>query len=176
MPKNLIRRWLPTPEKIRATSGLQFLGRLLHDPNLFHLNRHSVSVAFAVGIFTAFLPLPGQMLIAALLSLWFRCNLPLAVALVWVNNPLTMPAVFYATYKLGAWLLGTPPLEFKIELSWEWLSGEVGKLWLPLFTGSVLAGLFFAALSYFIMQGIWRWHVVKRWKMRIAQRSIASHQ
>jgi hypothetical protein len=171
MPKSIIKRWLPTPEQVRSSRGLQFLGTLLHDPNLFHLNRHSVSTAFAVGVFTAFLPLPGQMIIAALLALWFRCNLPLSMALVWITNPLTIPVVFYGTYKLGAWMLGTPPLDFKIELSWEWLTTEVEKIWLPLFSGSLVCGIFFAALAYFVMQALWRWHVVKRWKTRVAQRS-----
>lgn len=172
MPKSIIRRWLPTPEQVRAKSGLKFLGALLHDPNLFHLNRHSVSVAFAVGVFTSFLPVPGQMIIAALLALWFRCNLPLSVILVWISNPITMPAMFYSTYKLGAWILGTPPLDFRIELSWEWLTSEVGKIWLPLFFGSLLSGIFFAAVSYFTMQALWRWHVIKRWKIRLAKRSV----
>lgn len=63
---------------------------------------------FAVGVFTSFLPLPGQMVIAALLALWLRCNLPLSIILVWISNPITMPAIFYSTYKLGAWILGTP--------------------------------------------------------------------
>lgn len=170
MPKSIIRRWLPTPEQVRANNNLRFLGTLLHDPNLFHLNRHSVSVAFAVGIFTSFLPLPGQMLIAALLALWFRCNLPLSVALVWITNPVTMPAIFYSTYKLGAWILGTPPEPFEIELSWEWLRDEVGRIWLPLFFGSLICGIFFATVAYFAMQGIWRWHVVKRWKTRLELR------
>ncbi|MCA0901459.1 DUF2062 domain-containing protein [Microbulbifer agarilyticus] len=170
MPKSVIRRWLPTPEQVRSNNGLKFLGTLLHDPNLFHLNRHSVSVAFAVGVFTAFLPLPGQMIIAALLALWFRCNLPLSVALVWISNPVTMPAIFYSTYKLGAWMLGTPPVQFEIELSWEWLTQEVGKIWLPLFFGSLISGIFFATIAYFVMQAIWRWQVVKRWKTRLAQR------
>ncbi|GAB2900875.1 DUF2062 domain-containing protein [Microbulbifer echini] len=174
MPKSIIRRWLPSPEEIRAKNGLKFLGTLLHDPNLFHLNRHSVSVAFAVGVFTSFLPLPGQMVIAALLALWLRCNLPLSIILVWISNPVTMPAIFYSTYKLGAWILGAPPVDFNIELSWEWLTGEVGKIWMPLFIGSLLAGIFFATLAYFSMRALWRWHVVKRWKLRLERRSAVS--
>ncbi|WP_143732937.1 DUF2062 domain-containing protein [Microbulbifer sp. GL-2] len=174
MPKSIIRRWLPSPEEIRAKNGLKFLGTLLHDPNLFHLNRHSVSVAFAVGVFTSFLPLPGQMIIAALLALWLRCNLPLSIILVWISNPVTMPAIFYSTYKLGAWILGTPPVDFSIELSWTWLTNEVGKIWMPLFFGSVLAGIFFATLAYFSMRALWRWHVVKRWKLRLERRSAVS--
>lgn len=170
MPKSFIKRWLPTPEQVRSQRGLKFLGSLLHDPNLFHLNRHSVSVAFAVGVFTSFLPMPCQMLIAAMLALWFRCNLPLSVALVWISNPVTIPMIFYGTYKLGAWMLGTQPLEFNIELSWAWLTEEIGRIWLPLFFGSLFCGISFATLSYFTTQALWRWHVVKRWKERLALR------
>lgn len=176
MDKSTLRRWLPTAEQLRSKSGLKFLGALLHSPNLFHLNRHSVSTAAAIGIFTSFLPLPGHMLLAALLALWLRSNLPLSVALVWISNPVTIPIIFYSTYKLGAWILGIPPEALHIELSWQWLTQEVGKIWLPLLCGSLLAGIMFAALSYLIIQIVWRWLVVKRWKTRLALRKTQTMQ
>ncbi len=166
MAKKLIQRWMPDPEKIRAIPALHFLGDLLHDPNLFHLNRHSVSVAFFVGIFIAFLPIPGQMPAAAIAALMFRCNLPLAVALVWISNPLTIAPIFYACYKLGAWVLQTPPLAFSIELSWQWATNELVKLWKPLITGSLLCALTFGGLGYITMQGFWRWQVMRNWERR----------
>ena len=101
MARKLLKRLMPDPESIRKRPGLKFLGKLLHDPNLFHLNRHSVSVAAFVGVFTSFLPLPGQMLIAAGLALLARCNLPLSIVLVWISNPLTILPIFATTTKLG---------------------------------------------------------------------------
>ena len=96
MARKFLKRFFPTPAAIKSNPALHFLGDLLHDPNLFHLNRHSVSVAFFVGIFVAFaLPIPGQMAIAAVAALYFRCNLPISVALVWITNPLTIPFFFY---------------------------------------------------------------------------------
>ncbi|MFC6755273.1 DUF2062 domain-containing protein, partial [Halorubrum tibetense] len=89
MAKKLLKRWMPDPAKIRNHASLQFLGNVLHDPNLFHLNRTSVSRAFFVGIFICFLPIPGQMGLAALCALWFRANLPISAALVWISNPIT---------------------------------------------------------------------------------------
>ncbi|GMG88187.1 DUF2062 domain-containing protein [Biformimicrobium ophioploci] len=172
MPKRTIKRWLPSPEKIRSLNALGFLGEILHEPNLFHLNRQSVSMAIAVGIFVAFLPIPGQMPVAALLALLLRCNLPISVILVWISNPVTIPAIFYATYKFGAWLLGTPPINFTIELSWEWISTELQKIWAPLLLGSILCGLVLATTAYFGMRAFWRWHVLKRWKHRLAQRRL----
>lgn len=166
MARKLIKRWMPDPAKVKANPALHFLGDLLHDPNLFHLNRHSVSVAFFVGVFCAFLPIPGQMPVAAAAAFIVRCNLPLAVALVWISNPLTIPPIFYATYEFGRWILQSPEIHFTIELSWDWLTNELGKLWQPLLVGSLITGTVFGALSYITMQLFWRWHVVKNWKKR----------
>lgn len=170
MARKLLRRFLPTPAAIKDTPALRFLGSLLHDPNLFHLNRHSVSLAFFVGIFVAFLPIPGQMPLAALLALWVRCNLPISVMLVWVSNPITMPAIFFSTYQLGRWLLQSPPVNASLELSWNWLITEFALIWKPLLAGSVLCGLLFGALGYVVMQLFWRWQVTKSWQMRKKRR------
>lgn len=166
MPRKILKRWVPTRSEFKQRPGLKFLGVLLHDPNLFHLNRHSVSGAFFVGIFVAFLPILGQMPVAALLALLCRVNLPIAVALVWISNPVTTPPIFYATYELGRWILGTPAVEFTLNLSWEWFKSELPKLWQPLFAGSLTCGVVFGSLGYFAIQGLWRWQVINNWEKR----------
>jgi uncharacterized protein (DUF2062 family) len=108
---------------------LKILGPLIHDPNLLHLNRRSVSGAVSVGLFIAFIPVPFQMLLAAITSIFVRVNLPISVGLVWVSNPLTMPPLFYFAYKLGAWILHAPPQHFTFELSFDWLSQSLGMIW-----------------------------------------------
>ena len=65
MPRKTIHRFLPNINKLLDRPSLQWIKSLAKDPNLFHLNRHSVSLGVAVGIFCAFLPLPGQTFIAA---------------------------------------------------------------------------------------------------------------
>ncbi|WP_341937060.1 DUF2062 domain-containing protein [Marinimicrobium sp. C2-29] len=166
MARKLLRRLIPSAATIKNTPALHFLGDMLHDPNLFHLNRHSVSVAFFVGIFVAFIPLPGQMPIAALMALLLRCNLPISVVLVWISNPVTMPAMFFATYQLGRWLLGTPPVSVSLELSLHWLVHEFSLIWKPLLAGSLISGLIFGSLGYITMRIFWRWTVVKNWQRR----------
>ena len=171
MARNLLKRFIPTPAAIKSNPALHFLGDLLHDPNLFHLNRHSVSVAFFWGLFIALLPIPGQMPAAAIAALIFRCNLPLTAALTWITNPLTMPFFFFITYQVGSLVLQTPPLLVKPELTWDWLANEFGQLWKPLLAGSVLTGIIFGALGYFGMQFYWRWHVNHNWKKRRKKRA-----
>lgn len=170
MPKKFLRRWMPTPKKFRDTRCLSFLRPLMEEPNLFHLNRHSVSVAFFVGIFCAFLPIPGQTIIAACLALLFRCNLPISVALIWISNPLTIPPIFFLTFEFGRWLLNSPPMDFKIQLSLEWFSLQGKSIIAPLLVGSLTCGVFFGALGYFSIHQLWRWHVVRSWQNRKQRR------
>lgn len=172
MPKKLIKRYMPDHHKIREHKHLRFFGTLLHDPNLWHLNRRSASGAFAVGLFMAFVPVPFQMLLAAAGSILFRVNLPLSVALVWITNPLTMPPMFYFTYRLGVWLLGNPPRSegFQFELSYEWLANELGAIWEPFLLGCFVAGGVSALLGYLTIRGLWRLHLVKHYKARKQRR------
>lgn len=170
MPRKLIRQFIPHPQQFVTRPGLRWLEPFVKDSNLFHLNRQSVSLAFAVGVFCAFLPLPGQMAIAACLSLLVRCNLPIAVLLIWISNPLTIAPMFYLTYSLGRWLLGSPPMVFEFHLSWEWFRAQGSHLIAPLVLGSLICGIFFATVSYFAMFGVWRWKVVSDWELRIKLR------
>ena len=94
MPRRIFKRYMPDPERIRGDKSLRFLGKLIHEPNLWHLNRRSVARAMAVGLFAAFIPLPMQMLLAASLAIPVRGNLPISIGLVWLTNPITMPPVF----------------------------------------------------------------------------------
>src|SRR5690606_12186808 len=97
MARKLIKRWVPDSSKVRGIPALKFLGKLLQDPYLFHLNRHSVSAGVAIGVFVALQPIVGQMPLAAVLALWLRGNLPLALTLTWLTNPLTYAPVYFTT-------------------------------------------------------------------------------
>lgn len=166
MAKKLIQRYLPDPRSIRNNRYLGFLGSALDNPNLWHLNRRSAASAFFVGIFSAFVPIPFQMLLAAGLAVIVRCNLPLSVALVWITNPVTMPAIFYFTYKAGCFLLSIPVDQTPLELSLHGVGVELGRIWKPLLLGSLASGVFAGALCYFIIRLYWRWNIISHWRKR----------
>ncbi len=142
MPRHFLRRYLPSNSSLREHSALQPLGTLLQNPQIWHLHRRSVSGAFFIGLFCAFLPVPFQMLIAATLAVFTRCNLPISVALVWVTNPVTFAPMFYFAYKLGAWLLGAVPTATSEHMDWSWLSSQASQIWKPLLLGSLVCGWF----------------------------------
>lgn len=164
---------MPDYEKIRNSKQLnKVFGTLLHDPNLLHLNRRSVSMAFFVGLFMAFVPLPSQMIMAAAAAIIIRCNLPISVGLVWVSNPITIPPIFYFAYKVGAWILGSPEREFSFDLSWEWLGSELSVIWEPFLLGCAICGIFFGALGYIVIRLLWRLHIISAIKERRKKRMI----
>ena len=129
-------------------------------------------MAFLVGVFLAFIPLPGQMPIAAVMALWVRCNLPIAVSLVWISNPITIAPIFYATYELGRWLLAIPASPQTVNImSWESLHNiKIAAIWKPLLVGSLCAGSFFSLFSYACMRFAWRYYVIFQWQHRQKKR------
>lgn len=166
MPKRLIKRYTPDHETIRKHKHLQMFGQLLHDPNLWHMNRRSVAGAFAVGLFWAFIPMPFQMIAAAATAIPARVNMPLSVALVWISNPLTMPPMFYFNYLAGTWILGKPVQNSAFEPSMAWLTNSIGHIWQPLYLGSLICALLAALLGYLIVRALWRLHIIAHWKSR----------
>ncbi len=166
MARKLIKRYLPDPGTIKNNRHLRFLGSTIHDANLWHLNRRSAASAFFVGVFCAFIPIPFQMVVAAAMAVVFRCNLPLSVALVWITNPVTMPAIFYFTYKVGCYILDVPISETSFELSAHSVGVELARIWKPLYLGSLVTGVILGFLGYLLIRLYWRWNVVHNWRQR----------
>lgn len=166
MARKLFKRLMPDPEVIKNHRSLQMLGDCLHDPNLWHLNRYSVSVAFFIGLFVAFVPIPAQMLASGALAIWWRANLPISVALVWTTNPLTMAPIYFSTYKLGSWLLGRAPERLHFEPTVQWFASEIGRIWEPFLLGSIVTGLIAGLLGALVIRLLWRVQVTLRWRAR----------
>jgi uncharacterized protein len=174
MPKKFLRKYLPEPRTIRDHKSLQLFGKLLHDPNLWHLNRRSVALAFANGLFFMWMPVPFQMFFAAAAAIIIRANIPISVVLVWITNPVTMGPMMYFAYKLGAWILGLPPGEFHIELNMAWLKNEMLHIWKPLVLGLSIVSVGGAILGFLTIQLLWRLHIfnyIKQKRKKFMRRS-----
>ncbi|MDQ6968165.1 MAG: DUF2062 domain-containing protein [Mariprofundaceae bacterium] len=166
MPRKFAQRWMPNHKTIREHKALRCFGRLLHDPCLWHLNRHSLAKACFIGLFCAFLPIPFQMVVAAAGAIWLRANLPVSVALVWLTNPLTMPPLFYLAYKVGGWILLLPEKDFHFEASFDWAIHSMLSIWQPFLLGCLVLGLLSGILGYIAIHWSWRAAVMRRWKKR----------
>ena len=166
MSKKIILRFIPDREKIKGIKALEFLGEKLHRPNLWHLNRRSVSLAFAVGFWAMYTPpLPWQMVIAAVLAIYFNANLPISVALVWITNPVTWLPMYYAAYKVGALVLGQGSFQFE-QFSQLFSIEKVWELGAPLLLGCFILMNTGAVLGYFGVQFLWRRAVMHKLTLR----------
>jgi len=166
MPRKLLKKYSPSPKTIRENKALSCLGESIHEPCLWHMNRHSVAKAFAIGLFCMWIPLPLQTVIAALLAIYYRAHLPLSVALVFITNPITIPPMFYFAYKLGGLMLGIEPQEVPMDLSWEWLTTTLAYIWQPLLFGCLILGIISSVAGYFLIDSLWRKNIRKRWNKR----------
>lgn len=184
MPKQMIRKYLPDPEKLANTPGLGFMRHRLQDPNLWHLNRHSASGAMFWGLWCAFLPMPLQMIPAAIAALVFRVNLPLCIVLVWLSNPLTMIPVIYTSYFVGASLLHKPMINgTQLYQLVDNLGALISSLFSdkpaapqhlalsqhvePILLGMLVTGFLFGCIGYLAMNWYWRYHVTRAWSRRL---------
>ena len=179
MPRKYFRKYLPDPEKLRSSRMVAAFGRWLHDPNLWHLNRRSVSGAVAIGLFSGLVPGPLQMLTALLLAVPLKKNIPVALLVTFYTNPFTIVPLYLVAYAYGRFLLPgehaahVHPFEFDWSNLAESMSGlgawmiALGK---PLAVGLVALACTLALLGYVAVQLAWRAYVVAAWRARARRR------
>jgi len=170
MPRRFIKKLLPAASTVHRHRHLRLFGSRLQDGNLWHLNRRSVSGSVAVGLFSAFIPIPFQMVLAAALAILFRVNLPLSVALVWITNPLTIVPILWLAYRIGAWILGAPIDAMPADSTLEWITSRLSQLWEPLVTGLLLMAVTASALGFAAVRLIWRLHLAAHKRAKQAKR------
>jgi uncharacterized protein (DUF2062 family) len=171
MPRKFLKRILGRFKLSAKDKKLRRLfGDLLHDSNLWHLNRYSVAWGVSVGLFVAFVPVPFQMPLAAALAILIGCNLPVSIAVVWVSNPVTLAPLFFASYKVGVWILNVTPRPVKFEISIDWLQHGLGAIWEPFLLGCLVLGLLTAGIGHLAVRLIWRIHVITSWRERQRRR------
>ncbi|QJQ96394.1 MULTISPECIES: DUF2062 domain-containing protein [Halomonadaceae] len=170
MLRRLLQRHMPHPDTLKRNRSLRFMGHLISNPSLWVLSRRSVANAFMVGLFSALLPIPFQMVVAAFGAWLLRCNLPLSVGLVWITNPLTMPLIFYGNYRLGSWLMSTPVREAPTEISTRWIAEQMVEILPILVVGSLVSAVVLGLIANLVVRLLWRWQVARNWKRRHRRR------
>ena len=160
--KQTLKRFSPKQEDI----SLGWLNKYLHNPDLWKWNKRTISKAFAIGLFCAFLPLPLHTLLAAALAVVFSSNILLSLGLVWINNPLTMVPIYYYTYKLGSYVIGIeidPNFQFTIDYFLGSFTSTVTAVWV----GGLIISTITAIVGYTAILAIYKYRAyqrVKRWK------------
>lgn len=168
--RDLFKRYLPEQHTFREHRHIRLFGDLLHDHSIWRLTRRSVAVAVAIGVFCAFIPFFGQMLLAAALAIYFRVNLPIAVVFTWISNPFTFAPLFFVAYRIGTFLLDIPMEYTRFHLSYEWVSAVIHEIWLPLLLGCLILGGLGAVAGYYGIHLLWRLLLLRKRDLRRLER------
>ena len=139
---------------------MQPFRHLRADQRLWAIRRQTVVPAVALGVFFAFMPIPGHPLLATLAALWRRVNIPVAAVTTLISNPLTMPPIFFACYRVGAYLLRIPPEPIEFEMSLDWVANVLINIWQPMLLGCVFIGSLASLFAYAVLDLFWRRSVV----------------
>lgn len=180
MPRKFFRKYLPEAEAVLEYRWLAPFARWLRHPNLWHLNRRSVSGAVAIGLFCGLIPGPLQMLSAVILAVPLRKNIPVALVVTLYTNPLTIVPLYLLAYGYGKLLLGMRDRGGVIQpfqADWTDIFGTLHAMWLwalslgkPLAVGLVALALTLAAVGYAAVELGWRAYVVAAWRARARRR------
>jgi uncharacterized protein (DUF2062 family) len=180
VPRKYFRKYLPDAAAVRANRWIAMFGKLLHHPNLWHLNRDSVAGGVAIGLFAGLIPGPLQMLGGAILCVVLKRNLPVALITTFYTNPFTIVPLYVIAYEYGKLLLGgnrdhatIQPFEtdwshfldsMRALLDWTLALGK------PLAIGLPALAITLAILGYAAVQVGWRVYVILAWRARARRR------
>ena len=173
-----MQRWLRSVTPKRATLEahwcLKHFTHLLLDRGCWRFHRYSVTRAFALALFIAFIPplLPVHLLTCAAVGLYFRLNLPVMFTTVFVSNPFTWLPQIAGSIWVGSKLMHVDLLPMLHAVKYQSFASDVSELWAPLLLGALVLGLVAAVCGYLLASLAWRARVLYQLKRRRA-RSVA---
>ena len=116
---------------------------------------HYVAMGMAIGVFVSVTPtIPFHTVLAVAMAFLLRGSKAAAALGVWFCNPLTMPFMYFASYKVGMFILGK---SIPFDAKYESIS-ELAKLGmdatLAMMAGGVILGVLPGIGAYFITRKI----------------------
>ena len=174
-----LTRHIPTRESIHQYRVLRPFAPHLSQPALWRMTRRSVPRGVAIGLFVGVIIPFMHTLIAAVFAIPLRANVAVAAAVTLVINPLTIPPLYYAAYRIGSWELHhDAPLvnpaaaeRFSSELSrlLFWIHQASGPIALGVLSIATVAAIF----GYLSASVIWRAWLGSKFRQRRAARRAA---
>jgi len=166
----LLHRIRLSPEHLQYGKVGKWLGKHGVNPDLWSFHRGPVARGFVAGILAGTSPFLGlHHVLALVLAVGLRANVPTALVVQFANNPFTIPVYYAFAYRVGEKILDRPiRYEGGVEHSMKLLAETEGirpKLRLlaenlahaaiPLTLGCTAIGLVASAGAYGLIYWIW---------------------
>ena|SRR3982751_1521011 len=169
---NWFQRHIPTRESIHRYRLLRPFARQLSQPSLWHMTHRSVPRAVALGLGIGVIIPFFHVVIAAILAIPLRANVAIAAAFTLIVNPLTIPPMYYAAYRIGSWELHHDA-NLVDPATAQRVSGDLGRFlfWIheasaPIAVGILTMAVTAAAVGYVAAALVWRWWLQSKWRER----------
>jgi len=177
-----MRRHAPSRQEMLDSPLLKPFGQRIRESDLWRFTRRSVPRGVAIGLFVGiFLMVPGLQIIgAALVSVPFRGNIPIAAAMTFLSNPATTPFFILAAINVGNWFGFHADITTFQVLStthasiWRWFAWLLSDAAPAMVTGLAVIGFAVAFVGYFVSLVGWRWWVGRKWQQRRAEADQAA--
>jgi uncharacterized protein (DUF2062 family) len=167
-----LKRHVPTQESLQRQRLLRPFARQLGNPALWRMHRRSVPRGVAIGLFVGVMIPFMHTLIAALVAIPARANIAVAAVVTLLINPLTIPPLYYAAYRLGSWELHYDSALISPTAAAR-VSGELSRIlfWVHEASGPIAVGILtiavIAATTGYLAASIgWRWWLGSKWRER----------
>jgi len=167
-----LRNHIPTRENIHRYRLLRPFAPHLSRPALWRMTPRSVPRGVALGLFVGVIIPVMHTAIAAILAIPLRANVAITAVFTLAVNPLTIPPLYYAAYRIGSWELHHDARLVNPAAA-ERFSGELSRLlfWVHQASGSIAVGILTIAaaaafLGYLGSSLVWRFWSHSRWQQR----------
>ena len=157
------------------------------DRHLWRVEQRGICLGLGLGVFCALLPIPLQMVLASILCIWKRANIPIAVVACWLSPPVTpFLVVLPAQVALGHWIfdsLGLPssglnfdevinlhpkdPDFLRVKHGIVITQQDAFRMVQEAIIGVAVSASAMGYLAYVLCRGVWSFflhHRVERWK------------
>ncbi len=163
-----LREQLPKPEQLARHRWLRPIAHRLGEHGLWHAHTESVARGVAIGLFWAFVMPIAQIVFAAAHCVWWRANIPVAVAVTFITNPFTVGGWLYLAYHVGSWFV---PADASVTAAEGWLARLQSLGW-PTVVGMGLFALVGSLGGYLLVRAgsrLWlHWRCARRAQRRQA--------
>ncbi|MCW7539552.1 DUF2062 domain-containing protein [Aquabacterium sp. A7-Y] len=163
-----LRNQLPRRHDLANNRWLRPIAEHVMAPELWRMRGETVARGVAVGMFWAFIVPIAQIIFATVHCVWWRANIPVAAAITFITNPLTVGGWLWLAYQVGSLVVQAPPPQLPADgaglLVW------VQSVGLPALVGMGLFATVGAGTGYVGVKLVWRLRLALRLRARARQR------
>ena len=174
-----LHRLVPTREQLEANRWVKPHAKHVLRSDLWRFNRRSVPRAIALGLFVGIMIPFAHFAAAAVLAVFVRANIPIALAATFVGFPAFLPVIWLIADRIGSWLLRIDALSVVAPVTQTIQAHDIDHL-LAMLTHegpAVAFGMFvmasvLAATGYLASSLFWRLRVGRKRVRRLAEAHI----